>query len=77
MRTVNYKNMHIMEPQNQPQNNKDVKPSEELEKLLNVSDEEATESLPETTGTGGNRPVFNGDSLIIKKEEEDNSREED
>ncbi|RZK57768.1 MAG: hypothetical protein EOO87_02025 [Pedobacter sp.] len=65
-----------METQNQPQNNKNVKPSEELEKLLNSNEEETNESIPETTGTGGNRPVFNGDSLIIKKDEEENLEED-
>ncbi|RZL34043.1 MAG: hypothetical protein EOO96_11060 [Pedobacter sp.] len=64
-----------METGNQPQNNKDVKPSEELEKMLNASEDEETAPQPETTGTGGNRPIFNGDSLIITKDDEEDEEE--
>ena len=51
------------------QNQEDVAPSEQLEKL--VVDEPELEHPPHTNGTGANREVFNNGSLIIKKDEEE------
>jgi len=43
----------------------DVNPSTQLDKLV----EKENDQLPETTGTGSNRPLATDESLIIKKEE--------
>ena len=47
------------------QNQEDVNPSTQLGKL--VAQEE--DQLPETTGTGSNRPLATDDSLIIKDDD--------
>jgi len=46
-------------------NQGDVNPSTQLDKLV----EKENDQLPETTGTGSNRPLATDESLIIKKEE--------
>lgn len=46
----------------------DLKPSEALEKLIINED---TEHPPKITGTGFNNPAPREDSLIIKKDEDD------
>lgn len=61
--------------ENQSQNNKDVTPSQELEKMLNVNEDISNNPHPETGGTGGNRPVFNGESLVITKDDDETDAE--
>ena len=56
----------------QLKNQEDVTPSEALEKLVIEKD---TEHAPKTTGTGANNPVQRSESLIIKKEEDQEDRE--
>lgn len=51
------------------QNQDDVSPSEQLEKI--VVEQPDLEHPPKTSGTGSNRPVFNEGSVIIKKDEGD------
>jgi len=46
-------------------NQGDVNPSTQLDKMV----EKEKDQLPETTGTGSNRPLATDESLIIKKEE--------
>ena len=50
---------------NKLHNQGDVNPSTQLDKLV----EKENDQLPETTGTGSNRPLATDESLIIKKEE--------
>jgi len=47
------------------QNQEDVNPSTQLGKLV----EQEEDQLPETTGTGSNRPLATDDSLIIKDDD--------
>ena len=47
------------------QNQDDVNPSTQLDKLV----EKENDQLPETTGTGSNRPLATEESVIIKKDE--------
>lgn len=54
------------------QNQEDVNPTSQFDKLVTDSTEQP---LPDTTGTGANREVFNGSSLIIKKDEEADEQE--
>ena len=60
-----------MENEIQPQNQEDVNPSTQQDKIQKILEGEVDEPIPETNGTGGNRPVNNGESLRIEKEEED------
>lgn len=56
---------------NKQQNQEDVNPSSQFDKL--VKDTRA-ESLPETGGTGGNREVFTESSLIIHADNPEKTR---
>ena len=57
---------------NKQHNQDDVNPGSRLEHLVNQDD---SENLPETNGTGSNRPVPTTGTVIIK--DEDNDNEED
>ena len=57
---------------NKQHNQDDVNPGSGLEQLVNQDD---SENLPETNGTGSNRPVPTTGTVIIK--DEDNDNEED
>jgi len=57
---------------NKQHNQDDVNPGSRLEQLVNQDD---SENLPETNGTGSNRPVPTTGTVIIK--DEDNDNEED
>jgi len=57
---------------NKQHNQDDVNPGSRLEQLVNQED---SENLPETNGTGSNRPVPTTGTVIIK--DEDNDNEED
>jgi hypothetical protein len=50
-------------------NQEDVNPTSQLDKIV----EKKSDDLPETTGTGSNRPVATDDSVIIK-DGDDNSK---
>jgi hypothetical protein len=52
---------------NELHNQEDVNPSTQLDKLVT----EDKEQLPETNGTGANRPVPTVGSVVIKEDEED------
>jgi hypothetical protein len=55
------------------QNQDDVSPSEQLEKI--IVEQPDLEHPPKTSGTGSNRPVFNDGSVIIKKDKGDDGRD--
>lgn len=55
------------EEKNAQQNQEDVNPTSQFDKLVTDSTEQP---LPDTKGTGSNREVFNGSSLIIKNDDE-------
>lgn len=55
------------EEKNTQQNQEDVNPTSQFDKLVQ---EDTEEDLPDTKGTGSNREVFNAGSLIIKKDDE-------
>jgi len=57
---------------NKQHNQDDVNPGSRLEQLVHQDD---SENLPETNGTGSNRPVPTTGTVIIK--DEDNDNEED
>lgn len=46
-------------------NQDDVNPTTQLDQLVNKSEEE---KLPDTNGTGSNRPVQTEGTVVIKKE---------
>jgi len=69
---INVKRVIMEEEKNAQQNQEDVNPTSQFDKLVK---EQAEEALPDTTGTGSNREVFNGSSLIIKKDEESADQE--
>jgi hypothetical protein len=50
-------------------NQEDVNPTSQLDKIV----EKKSDELPETTGTGSNRPVATDESVIIK-DGDDNSK---
>jgi len=54
---------------NKQHNQDDVNPGSGLEQLINQDD---AENLPETNGTGSNRPVPTTGTVIIKDEDNDN-----
>lgn len=56
---------------NQLNNQENVAPGAELDK--SVTD---PENLPDTGGTGGNRPVYTSGTVIIKDQEGDEETEE-
>lgn len=47
-------------------NQEDVNPSTQLDKLVNEEDQ-----LPQTNGTGANRPVPTTGSVVIKEEDKE------
>jgi hypothetical protein len=54
-----------------PQHQEDVNPTTQQDHIQAIKDGEVTdpaERIPKTTGTGGNNPVSNGDSLKIENE---------
>jgi len=57
---------------NKQHNQDDVNPGSGLEQLVNQDD---SENLPETNGTGSNRPVSTTGTVIIKDEDNDNEEE--
>ena len=57
---------------NKQHNQDDVNPGSGLEQLVNQDD---SENLPETNGTGSNRPVPTTGTVIIKDEDNDNEEE--
>lgn len=54
---------------NKLHNQEDVNPTTQLDQLV---EEEQSENLPDTNGTGSNRAVYNAGTVIIK-EGEDNT----
>jgi hypothetical protein len=48
-------------------NQDDVNPTSQLDKIV----EKKADELPETTGTGSNRPVATDESVIIKDGDDD------
>jgi hypothetical protein len=48
-------------------NQEDVNPTSQLDKIV----EKKSDELPETTGTGSNRPVATDESVIIKDGDDD------
>jgi len=57
-----------------PQNQEDVNPTSQQDKIANKTDEEA---VPVTNGTGSNNPVPTSGTLIIKSEDEGGDEEKD
>jgi hypothetical protein len=59
--------INIMEDQDSDKlhNQEDVNPTTQLDKLVR---EDKPEDLPETNGTGSNRPVPTSGTVIIKKD---------
>lgn len=53
---------------NNLQNQEDVNPTTQLDQIVNDPDQE---NLPETNGTGSNRPVPTDGTVIIKEEKEE------
>jgi hypothetical protein len=55
-----------------PVNPDDANPTTQLDHIQDLKDgeveEDATDRIPKTDGTGGNHPVANGDSVIIKED---------
>jgi hypothetical protein len=51
-----------------PQSNEDVNPTTQQDFIQDIRDGKTDEKerIPKTDGTGGNKPVDNGDSLIIE-----------
>lgn len=59
-----------MTEENRLHNQEDVNPSTQQDKIQEILNEGAEETLPETNGTGANRTVPRAESLIIKEEDE-------
>ncbi|MDQ7949615.1 MAG: hypothetical protein REI78_01790 [Pedobacter sp.] len=56
-----------------PQNQEDVNPTTQQDHIQSLKDsDQQNEPLPKTDGTGSNRPVDNGDSLIVKEDPQSN-----
>lgn len=55
-----------------PQNQEDVNPTSQQDKIANETDQEA---VPITNGTGSNNPVPTSGTLIIKPEDEEGEKE--
>jgi hypothetical protein len=57
-----------MQENNKPQNQEDVNPSTQQDKIQDILENKLDEPIPNTNGTGSNRPVPREDSLIIKED---------
>ncbi|RZL32883.1 MAG: hypothetical protein EOP00_33430 [Pedobacter sp.] len=58
-----------MENQINPQNQEDVNPSTQQDKIQKILDGEVDEPIPETTGTGGNEPINGIENVRINKDD--------
>ncbi|RZK55851.1 MAG: hypothetical protein EOO91_13265 [Pedobacter sp.] len=60
-----------MENQIKPQNQENVNPSTQQDKIRKILEGEVDEPIPETDGTGGHRPVYGVDNVRIEKREDE------
>lgn len=58
-----------MENETSPQNQDDVNPTTQQDKIQKILEGKIDEPIPETTGTGGNNPINGIESVGITEEE--------
>ena len=61
----------VMGNEIKPQNQEDVNPSTQQDKIQKILEGEVDEPMPETYGTGGNRPINGVDNVRVEKDEDE------